>query len=63
VVVDVPGFESRPAFVGRRMMVVMARRVRRRITDVDVVQVQTPHLVMVVGRLVDVRSPGHHAER
>lgn len=62
VVTDVPGLKLGLAVIVRRWVVV-ARGDFLSTSQVGVVEMQAPHLLVVVGCLVDVRSSGHHAAR
>ncbi len=60
MVADVPGLKLGLAVIGWRGVVV-ARQAFPCVSQVGVVEMQAPHLLVVVGRLVDVRSSGYHA--
>ncbi len=62
MVTDVSGVETRIAVFGRSVLVVALLLVIGGVAQVGVIEVQTPRLLVMIGRFMHVRCAGHEAE-
>jgi len=62
VVIDVPGIETRIAVVRRFVSALAFLLATGGVAQVDVIEVQTPRLFVMIGRFMDMGRAGHEAE-